>query len=124
MGFVVFLLWILLAVVCGSLGRERKIGGTGAFIIAILFSPLIGFIVVFASSKKQPAKPKPWVALIEQGKIEVFKGHKTEAIDKFKEALYHLTEAEKVAGGKYLLQTIQTKIEEVNLKIKEAESLA
>jgi hypothetical protein len=80
--------WIILSIVCASVGSDRQIGAVGAFFASLFLSPLIGFILVFTSDKiKLPEDPK-WNSLIEQAEIENYKGNKLIAIDKYKEALY------------------------------------
>jgi len=56
MGFVIFLFWILLAVICGSLGRERNIGGTGAGFSITVSSLVAGTVrpVYDANNSVQP----------------------------------------------------------------------
>lgn len=46
-------LWIVLSVVAGILGKDRKCGFIGAFICSILLSPIVGFILVLASRQKK-----------------------------------------------------------------------
>lgn len=45
----VMLLWIALSWVIGMLGREKRFGFFGNFLVAFLFSPLVGAIVLLAS---------------------------------------------------------------------------
>ncbi len=45
----IFLCWIGLSFLAGYVGSDRKIGFWGGFLISILLSPLIGFIVVALS---------------------------------------------------------------------------
>lgn len=86
--------WIVLSIICGMLGSERSIGGTAAFFIALLLSPIVGFLVVLAAERK--SKPAPhqqgnkWESLIEEAEIEKYKGNIEKAIDKYKEAQFHL----------------------------------
>ncbi|MGB0976407.1 MAG: SHOCT domain-containing protein [Prolixibacteraceae bacterium] len=47
-----FLLWIIFSFVIASIGSNRKIGFGGALILSLIFSPLIGLIIVLCSSKK------------------------------------------------------------------------
>jgi tetratricopeptide (TPR) repeat protein len=47
---VVVLGWLILCFIIASLGSQKKIGGVAAFFVALIFSPIIGFIVVLASS--------------------------------------------------------------------------
>jgi predicted lipid-binding transport protein (Tim44 family) len=49
----IFFTWIILSILAGVLGNERKIGATAAFFISLILSPLIGFIVVIASTKNE-----------------------------------------------------------------------
>ena len=44
--------WIILSVVVGIAGSAREIGGLRSFAVSVLFSPLIGFIVVLFSKRK------------------------------------------------------------------------
>ena len=48
----IFLVWIVLSVVIGIIGGNRKIGFGGALILSLLLSPLIGLIVTLASQSK------------------------------------------------------------------------
>lgn len=50
---MIYISWIALAIVCGALGDYRKVGGITAFFIALIFSPIVGFIVVALSERKQ-----------------------------------------------------------------------
>lgn len=53
-----FLLWIGLSWVIGLLGRDKKFGFFGNFVIALIFSPLVGAIVLLASDNRPPV-PRP-----------------------------------------------------------------
>lgn len=45
--------WIVLALLVGALGSNRKIGFAVAFFLSIVLSPLIGFIITIVSKDKQ-----------------------------------------------------------------------
>lgn len=47
-----FILWIILTMVVTAIGDKRKIGSLGAFFISLFLSPLIGFLVVLSSKRK------------------------------------------------------------------------
>lgn len=47
----IFIAWIILSFVVAAMGSDRKIGGLGAFLVSLFFSPLIGILVVLASTK-------------------------------------------------------------------------
>lgn len=48
----VMLLWIALSWVIGMLGREKRFGFFGNFLVAFLFSPVVGAIVLLASDSR------------------------------------------------------------------------
>jgi uncharacterized membrane protein YraQ (UPF0718 family) len=50
MGTVI--IWIVLSVILGVVGSDRKIGFAGAFFASLLLSPLIGFIITISSKTK------------------------------------------------------------------------
>ena len=43
--------WILLSFVVGSMGSGRSIGFIGAFLLSLIFSPIIGILIVIASDR-------------------------------------------------------------------------
>lgn len=47
----IFIAWIILSFVVAAMGSDRKIGGFGAFLVSLFFSPIIGILVVLASTK-------------------------------------------------------------------------
>ncbi len=70
--------WIILSIVIGIIGSYRKIGGFWAFVISILLSPIIGFIVVlFSKSKKQEEYEKKLleVQIEQKDKMEEIKAN-------------------------------------------------
>nr|DAT27576.1 MAG TPA: Short C-terminal domain [Caudoviricetes sp.] len=54
----IFFSWIIFSFVAGAVGSGRKIGFWGAFLLSIILSPLIGLIIAFASSRKEPNEVK------------------------------------------------------------------
>lgn len=50
-------IWIILALVVGAVADNRKLGFAGGFFIALLLSPLIGFIIAAFSDKKVKQDP-------------------------------------------------------------------
>jgi len=46
-----FLIWVVSSWVIGMLGRDTRFRFAGNFLIAFLFSPLVGVIVLLASSR-------------------------------------------------------------------------
>lgn len=51
-----FIIWIALTIVVTALGDQRKIGSLAAFFISLFLSPLIGFLAVLASKRKDTEK--------------------------------------------------------------------
>jgi hypothetical protein len=49
---LLIIIWFVLALIIGSIGKNKKIGFAGAFFLSLLLSPLIGLIIALASSKK------------------------------------------------------------------------
>lgn len=54
-----FLLWIGLSWVIGLLGRDKKFGFFGNFLVALIFSPLVGAIVLLAQDSRPPPVSRP-----------------------------------------------------------------
>ena len=46
-----FFAWVILTFVVAALGSQRKIGGLASFFISLIFSPLVGILVVLSSTK-------------------------------------------------------------------------
>lgn len=49
---MVFVIWFVLSLVVSYLGESRKIGAIWAFLLSLVFTPIIGFLVVIASPVK------------------------------------------------------------------------
>ena len=79
--------WIILTIMVAMYGSKKNIG-LSAFFISLLLSPLIGFIYVFVS--KDPDFNKPYKQFLDKAKREVYKENYAQAIDDYKNALYHL----------------------------------
>ena len=55
---VYVLLWIFLSVIVGILGNRRSIGFIGAFLISLIISPIIGFIITLMFENKEEKEYK------------------------------------------------------------------
>ncbi len=53
---MLFISWFILSIIVALLGDNKKIGIWAAFFISLIFSPLIGLIVVLVSDRKYPQK--------------------------------------------------------------------
>jgi hypothetical protein len=49
------IIYLLLSALIGYLGKDRKFGFWGYFACAVIFTPIIGLIIVLASDRKKPA---------------------------------------------------------------------
>lgn len=58
----VFIFWIIFSILVGLIGKDRKIGGTVAFILALILSPLIGGIITLISDKNSDIEYKKQLA--------------------------------------------------------------
>jgi uncharacterized membrane protein len=52
---VLILIYILLSLVMGLVGRNRKFGFWGYFFGSIVLTPIIGLLLVLASDSRKPA---------------------------------------------------------------------
>ena len=50
---------IVFAVFIGKIGSKKEIGGTAAFIVSLLLSPLLGLVIVLASEDLKDGERKP-----------------------------------------------------------------
>ncbi|MCG5241253.1 hypothetical protein ACIU1J_22065 [Azospirillum doebereinerae] len=49
---LMMLIWLFLSVVVALLGRNKRFGFVGNFLVSFLFSPLVGVIVLLASDDR------------------------------------------------------------------------
>jgi len=77
-----FISWIGFSILAGVLGSERTVGGLATFFISLILSPLIGFIVVFASDKKSDVEFRN--KMLEQMKRDEEKKDSKFDLDKYK----------------------------------------
>jgi hypothetical protein len=48
----ILLFWLLGSLIIGLLGKNRRFGFFGNFLVSFLFSPVVGVIVLLASDEK------------------------------------------------------------------------
>jgi len=53
MTLALILIWLAVSMIIAFFGRKRKFGFWGYFILSLVFSPLIGFIVLLGSDPKK-----------------------------------------------------------------------
>lgn len=54
--------WLILSIFIGVAGKERRIGGAGAFFCALLLSPLIGLVAVLLSKSLDDDRREKYLA--------------------------------------------------------------
>jgi hypothetical protein len=47
-----FVIYLALAALVGYIGKDRKFGFWGNFFAAVVFTPLVGLVIAFASNKR------------------------------------------------------------------------
>ncbi|WP_029061343.1 hypothetical protein [Labrenzia sp. DG1229] len=47
----IFLIWVVAAWIIGILGRDTRFGFVGNFLIAFVFSPIVGILVLLAAER-------------------------------------------------------------------------
>ena len=82
--------WIILALLVGFLGSNRKIGFGMSLLWAVLLSPSIGLIIVLMSPNGNEVDQHRYKHYVELAKKAKYKGNITKAIDHYQDALYHL----------------------------------
>jgi hypothetical protein len=103
---MIILIWIILSFVVGSMGSSRKIGFGGAFIAALLLSPIIGFFIVLASTSNTNLEMLDEIKKSNQAKDETpLASSMADELAKLKVLLTDgtITEAEHEAAKKKLL---------------------
>ena len=53
---IVVIIWVLSSIILGILGKHRKLGSFGIFLISFFFSPLVGLIVLLVSAPRAQQK--------------------------------------------------------------------
>lgn len=122
---MIYIIWIILAILVGILGKDRKIGFGLSFFLSIILSPLIGLIIVLISDKsKKVIKKQKYKEFKELAEKEEYKENYKKAIDLYMDALYHLEHDYKSVSGKsdekriVLVDTLKQKVDDLKLKIE------
>lgn len=88
----VAIVWIVLSLLVGFAGSDKKIGYGGTFLISLLLSPLIGLIVALVSGPAVPPMSQGEVTYNKYVNIaneHIKAGRTTEAIEAIQNALQH-----------------------------------
>lgn len=87
--------WLLLVGIATSVGSKREIGGFGAFLCALLLTPLIGFIIIAFSRSLDTVEYRQ--KSISKLNYIIYKLDELERLDKL-ERLDNLERLDKLAG--------------------------
>lgn len=63
---VLFLVWGVGSIFCALAGSERKLGWFSALLIAVISSPLIGFLAVLCSQRKADEQHQAYMLQLAQ----------------------------------------------------------
>ncbi|MBP8960274.1 MAG: hypothetical protein KBG40_07615 [Bacteroidales bacterium] len=115
----IIVFWLGFALLVGVIGKNRKIGFGGAFLLSVLLSPLLGLVITLLSkTKKAISEEHKFLVHKELGKKAEFKGQVDQAIDHYMDALYHL-ENDYNNLNKKLEEGRLNHIKNIKLKIEE-----
>lgn len=116
---MIYAIWIGLAIVIGIIGNNKKICFGWALFWSLLLSPLIGLIIVLASDGTSKSQLPEYKKHRELGEKAEFKEKFKEAVEHYKDSLYHL---EKDYQGRKLSKKLeegrQKQIREIKSKIE------
>lgn len=66
----IFITWIILTVLVGIMGTDRRIGGAAAFFLSLFLSPLVGFIFTVISDKLSDLEYKQALYNVQKQTLE------------------------------------------------------
>lgn len=120
---MIFVFWLVFAILVGLLGNNRKIGFGWAFFWSIVLSPLIGLIIVLVTDSKSKKSKHKYKDYIELGDRAKFKGQFVKAVDHYMDSLFYLEKDYRALNlNKNLEEKRQQRINEIKDKIDEIKS--
>lgn len=84
---ILFLFYLGLALIVGSIGSNRKIGFFSAFIFALILSPLIGWLITLAYPKEVNTNDPVYNDNLHYAMKAYHKGNMSEAYDRVNKAI-------------------------------------
>ena len=84
---ILFIFYIGLALIVGSIGSKRKIGFFSAFIFALILSPLIGWLITLAYPKEVNTNDPVYNDNLHYAMKAYHKGNMSEAYDRVNKAI-------------------------------------
>ena len=103
---IVIISWFLLSILIASLGQYRYIGYNKAFWVSLIFSPIIGFIVVFNSARIADEEYKDEVLQLQKKQLEQTRKSsktKTEILEEELSRLDKLLKSDKISQEEYVI---------------------
>lgn len=115
---IILIIFLPLAYLVANEGKKKKIGFGFAFAISIVFSPLIGYIVVAASSDNQGKIPPHKIKrLLGEGAEE--KEEYENALKYYRESLHHLeNDYKSMSLSSQAEEKRKTSLEEIKKRIE------
>jgi hypothetical protein len=128
-GFII--VWIGLAYLVADFGKNRRIGHSSAFWISVLFSPLLGLLIVLISpevegrisQRSNGGKEDRFKVSLDDAKKAAFKGETEKAISLYQDTLYYMSNDYDNLNNKVeqnrqaLMNDIRGRIEELKQKL-------
>jgi hypothetical protein len=128
-GFII--VWIGLAYLVADFGKNRRIGHSSAFWISVLFSPLLGLLIVLISpevegrisQRSNGGNEDRFKVSLDEAKKAAFKGETEKAISLYQDTLYYMSNDYDNLNNKVeqnrqaLMNDIRGRIEELKQKL-------
>ena len=127
------IVWIGLGYAVAEMGKTRRIGHSSAFWISVLFSPLLGLLIVLISPEIDGKASQTisgssggrngdrFKVSLDEAKKAAFKGEYEKAIGLYKDTLYYLHNDYTNLNNK-VQQNRQSLIDDIQYQIKELET--
>ncbi len=130
-GFII--VWIGLGYAVAEMGKTRRIGHSSAFWISVLFSPLLGLLIVLISPEVEGSITQRnsgrglgvsvdrYKVSLDEAKKAAYKGEIEKAISLYQDTLYYLDNDYNNMNNK-AEQSRQSLMSDIQHRIKELES--
>jgi hypothetical protein len=127
-GFII--VWIGLGYAVAEMGKTRRIGHSSAFWISVLFSPLLGLLIVLISpeieggitQKSSSGNNDRFKVSLDEAKKAAFKGETEKAISLYQDTLYYMSNDYQNLNNK-AEQNRQSLMNDIRGRIEELKSI-
>lgn len=127
-GFII--VWIGLGYAVAEMGKTRRIGHSSAFWISVLFSPLLGLLIVLISpevegritQRSTSGNEDRFKVSLDEAKKAAFKGETEKAISLYQDTLYYMSNDYQNLNKK-VEQNRQSLMNDIRRRIEELKSI-